>query len=243
MAHLAPNVNYLLTVIFYGSYQEDFCESYLLEVAVAPTSLYNSQSICSTPDNTPDLSGITAQLKNNNNFTYGFGQVFKYNYNGDYSQRQLLAQSFNVTTTSFLRAELGSNFLIGDLRIWLRDENTATKPVSSGFHRRNLHFMDTVLLPGQYTLLIYTGDSQSTNSQGFPACTIYSLVVEIAPMTPSIHEECLAYRHIPHSLNQPQFLGTSPKIHIQESFLIPSNYIVYVVRSTFALANFVPEIK
>jgi hypothetical protein len=200
-------------VIFFGAIAPAFCEKYLLEVAISPVSLYDSAKLCTGPASTPDLTSLPASLVPFGNFTYGANQVFHFDYNGNYAQRQVLAQDFTITSASYIKAELGTNFLIGDMRVWLqqRTQNGAGT-IQSGDHRRNLHYMDSFLSPGNYTLLIYTGDTQDAQQAGFPPCSLYSLFVEIQPITAGVYQECLPYRHFPHSLNTPQFLGSSPKV-------------------------------
>ena len=201
-------MTYLLSVVFFGTFVSQFCEDYLLEVAISPKSLYSPSVCTATQANTPDLSGLFG-ISNTNSFSYGNQQVFKFDYGGHYDQRVVVSQNFTLTRPSYIKAELGVNFLIGDMRVWLVDSHG---DIQSGAHRRNLHYLDSILSPGNYTLAIVTGDTQDSSQLDFPPCAVYTLSVEVAPVTSSVHTECLPYRYLPTSLNTPQYLGTSPKV-------------------------------
>lgn len=195
--------------------------------------------MCSVTAGTPNLSGMTAALASTSRkYDYGSGLLFKFNYAGKYIQQTIFQQNFTITTSAaYLKAELGANFLIGDVRVWLTSFDNQGSQTQSGLHFRNMHFMDSVLLPGTYMLSIVTGDTQNNVPAGLPACALYSFHVSIAPIQADWYEECVSYRHMPESLNTPQFLGTSPEVCCCKNGLSVPNVIVGPYSRDFPCAS------
>jgi len=84
--------------------------------------------------------------------------------------------------------------------------------------------MRTVLLPNiGYTLSLDSGPWQPirTNLKNFPICAYFSIEMSIVslPNIPIIR--CSSFAKLPTDLNSPQFLGTSNRVHFQDSFLVP----------------------
>jgi hypothetical protein len=211
--------NYTFQFRLFGRYEAIFCETALIEIAIAPASLYAGFDTCTgKPASVPDFSGL-ANVATTLNYNLELNNVYRYLYNGVYTQALVTYQSFTLTVASYIQATLGSNFLLGDVRIWLT--STAVNGTQLGYHRRNIHFLDVMSPPGNYLITIVTGSTQNTAIYNFPTCSTYSLTMSITPANATAPLQCLANRRVPASLNTPQNLNTSPKIHIQEEFLIP----------------------
>jgi hypothetical protein len=222
---------YTFQLILFGKYTDIFCETALLEIAIAPKSLYNGFDVCTGQSaSAPVLSGL-ATLSSTSTYTLPANITYRYNYTGVNSQNTVIvSQTFTLTTDSYLQAQLGSNFLLGDIRCLLTSTTNGTvSDIELGYHRRNMHFLDILLPASQlgtsyttYTLTILTADTQGTGAGiGFPPCATYSLSVTVLPVSQIGPQLCLSSRPFPSTLNTPQNLQTSPKIHLQESFLVP----------------------
>ncbi len=121
-------------------YNEIFCETALLEIAIFPISLYNGYDVCTGQSaSAPDISGL-ASLITNPSYAFPYG-AYRYIHSGTNGQNvPIVSQSFNVsqdsyphklieieddfgifclTFVTYLQAQLGSNFLLGDIRVLL----------------------------------------------------------------------------------------------------------------------------
>jgi hypothetical protein len=218
---------YTFQFILFGKYSNIFCETALLEIAIAPKSLYNGFNNCPTgiTSTTPNMTGLAklgAVDTNSYNLPYN---TYNWVYNGR-AQTTIASQTFNITSDSYIQAQLGSNFLLGDLRIVLTTtvNGVANPKPELGYHRRNMHFLDVLLRASEnttYTFSIVTSDVQVTAVVGFPTCAPYSLSMSVIPANVTGPQLCLANRPFPSNLNTPQNLASSPKIHLQEEFLVP----------------------
>jgi hypothetical protein len=229
-----PAGDYIFEMILFGKYAEVFCETALLEIAVSPKSLYNGYDVCTgQPTSAPDLTGLAALSTGAATQYVMTYKEYRYNYTNVNTQNAVItSQAFNLTTESYLKAELGSNFLLGDIRFLLTSKtvgNATTTQTELGYHRRNMHFVDIKLPRSQmsmsyteYTLTILTADTQGTGAfAGFPPCATYSLTLSVIPSNITGPQLCLRNRPFPSNLNTPQNLKTAPKIHLQEEFLVP----------------------
>lgn len=136
-------VSCVLFICILVRYNSVFCETALLEVAIAPKSLYAGMpDVCTNqPASAPSLAGLTS-LAQNSTYVLPYATYlvwalyiilffsfpstimqfdllsYRYVYSGR-SQTTILSQQFNVSVDSYIQAQLGSNFLLGDIRILL----------------------------------------------------------------------------------------------------------------------------
>lgn len=112
--------------------------------------------------------------------------IYVFQYKNNYDEQVFLTQNFSVTTAAYVQAQLGSNFLLGDIRIKLLVNGSVVLGmcftlllnirililVQIGKHLRNIHYLDVLVPPGTYTLSLITGDAQSSTLKNFPPCAV-----------------------------------------------------------------------
>jgi len=219
IAKLQPG-NYNLTISYFGNYDLRFCETFDLEIALSPISLYSRlPQTCTTSP--PDLSTLQSLLDRNGTYRLDPSKaIYTFNFEANYEKRNIASYNFTVGTQTAFKGILGDDFLTGDLEMQLinyNDQMQMTRRFSK--HRRNMEVLTEILEAGSYTLVISTGPSQKSGIQGFPACATYSLELDIKPL--STASTCWPYLSLPKDLNNVQYLGVNGIVHVQDQFLAP----------------------
>lgn len=225
--------DYALEIVLFGSYDRLFCESYQLEVSVMSLFEVNfAHQQCSHRfSSSPDLSRMRADLAA---AAHTFVAAGSYNMPLNRSSAApfvVLAQSFDVSVPSFLDAQVGSNFLLGDLELTLTANFSDGETIlydSDRVHARNLKFLRTTLAPGvHYTLIVrrhgdLNGRGPSSLSRR-PSCLPWSLSLTVNPYQ-TRHEICADYRELPHTFNSGEFFGLTDRMHLSETFAAPDRF-------------------
>lgn len=218
--------NYSLQIIYYGIYEPVFCETFDLEIAIAPFQYYANTSYCLVPGTstvksvTPDFSAMQDYLNAANHTFYlnTNGTAFYFDYQNSYSRRPIISQNFTLLTRSAIKSSLGDNFLTSDLQIQILDDTG--RPLVNGTHVRNFDRIEATLEPGQYIFVLSTSPVQRSQIQGFPACAEYTLYFAIQPDTSA--PNCWQFWRMPTSLNTVPYLGHNNFIHFVGDYLVPT---------------------
>jgi len=222
-SYLTP-ANYSLTIIYFGTYETQFCETFDVEIAVAPLNLLNF-TYCYNGDGTPkqstfpDLSGMPdALLDPAHNYSFPL-QAFFFNYGANYNDRKIYTQNFTLSQASYVKIGLGDNFLTSDMTIYLYTVSEDSEFYYQPFHHRNLDHIMTTLQPGSYSLVIQTGPVQKMTLSHFPICSQYTLQLDIKPTNVDWH--CWDNARLPGDLNAISYLGNGNVVHFADEFIVP----------------------
>eukprot|EP01114_Cavostelium_apophysatum_P014626 TRINITY_DN383_c0_g1_i1.p1 TRINITY_DN383_c0_g1~~TRINITY_DN383_c0_g1_i1.p1 ORF type:complete len:3487 (+),score=923.94 TRINITY_DN383_c0_g1_i1:225-10685(+) len=221
-AYLQPG-NYSVTVIYFGTYEMQFCEAFEVQIAISPATYL--QNNCGGQASNPDLSGIANIGNTQNAFSLPLN-TFQYNYGGDYKQKTIYSSPhFTITVPTIFRAELGDQFASADVQMVLYNyvnDDANSVGVFTPKRVRNMDIISTTLAAGTYSLEILTGAMDTNPKVGlsnFPTCARYTLQVDLSPV-PSGHQ-CKEYDRIPSNLNTVPFLGGSNIVHFAGEYLVP----------------------
>lgn len=166
--------NYTLNLRYFGSYSVIFCETFTLDIAIAPIR-YVPSSLCSGDANVkekPDLSGWNSGA---NSFTVPLTRYRK-TVDLHLPRQTIFTQEFSTTQYSQLRLVVGRDFLLGDLEVSIKKLNQSGQTIL-GEHRRNVIMLNTELLAGSYVLTLTTSGLQG-NAQplpNIPTCVAYTV--------------------------------------------------------------------
>eukprot|EP01105_Mastigella_eilhardi_P007211 TRINITY_DN18721_c0_g1_i1.p1 TRINITY_DN18721_c0_g1~~TRINITY_DN18721_c0_g1_i1.p1 ORF type:complete len:3503 (-),score=850.93 TRINITY_DN18721_c0_g1_i1:100-10434(-) len=219
---LVASHSYTLTLLYYGTYEYVFCETFDLEISIIPIAAYASLNYCDghTEEIPPSLVGM-ANLSTTLSYHLETPvQPYYHIYNNAWNYAKFLTQQFDVTVKSHITVEVDANFVLGDIMPILRSGPTAIY----GDHNANRHFLVADLTPGSYTLELRTAPMQSSGEVvTLLPCSPYNLLVDVVTIADATDAEidCPETRLFPATLNTPDFLGTSPHVHFVEEFLIP----------------------
>eukprot|EP01133_Synstelium_polycarpum_P007915 gene7915-9294_t len=236
-AMLSPG-DYVLNVNFFGNNLDIFCDTFTLEVGIAPQTDYTSVNYCkgvTTSSDAPITSEmIQSALTTDNTFSLNpsnpsapasptplTSPVYSFMFNGQSSQATIANATFTISVESYIMVELDSNFILGDMRavlVMAPSENNDDPIQYFGDHGRNTHHIYMTLEQGTYTLSILTGLT-SKSPTFLPPCILYSLTVLIKPTTKT--DPCWGNTLFPTNLMTPGYLGTSTSIHITGEYLVP----------------------
>ncbi|EGG18641.1 hypothetical protein DFA_04136 [Cavenderia fasciculata] len=222
-AQLTPG-KYAIKVMFFGNNIDTFCDTFYIEIGIAPTTDYTTLNYCNgiTANVLPDVSGMSTL--NAAGEYYFNGTQFYQMFSGQSNPVTIVSQTFNLTQVSYFYAAAGFNFILGDIRLSVTldnqdDDGDEQTVVYDGDHSRNLNQLVLTLEPGNYTFLVTTA-STSKNSTYFPPCVPFSLNVSIESAEDD--DPCWGTaNYFPTSLNVPAYLGTSTSIQITDTFLVP----------------------
>lgn len=225
---LEPNREYTLLVQFFGQHSLGFCETYLLQLAIAPLDRPAQETFCaSVSPSTPDLSDLDAALASGASFDRDYGAfVFSVPSPEDYPRTLVHRLLLNITRTTRLQVELLFDFLLGALRMQVNSRGDAEEDYHMvGTIRGNRNRLNVELPPGDYTLGIFVAPLQSNNydfSSLLPSCIEYALRVRAEPADRVQPSSCFGSLDLPASLNGPGFLSPlSPYVHFQDDFRLP----------------------
>ncbi len=218
--NLEPNVAYNVSVKLFGRYAALFCETFHLQIAIAPLPSFDFCAAASLPNTSTIELGRLLQPSIANRTTSQF--VYRYEPNS-YSLAVAATYQFAVTAPMRIRVDVGMNFLLGDFELVLLGED---RVVAS--HSYNSLMLAEELEEGNYTLTLTTGALQGTTmgqawnfAANLPPCAVLSISAALEPAdTPT---PCWAERSLPASLNAPGLLY-APQQYLQlaEQYLIPA---------------------
>jgi len=138
-----------------------------------------------------------------------------------------------LSRASILYAQLGSNFLLGDLEWQLTGTATGSGKQIQVYGRngRNINEINEQLPIGNYQLKI-TQPALFRYDSYFPHCTVYSARIVINDALSNTHVDCSAYAAVPWDLNTPDGgsvayggpISSRGTLHLYgDSFLMPSD--------------------
>lgn len=226
IAVLLPPANYNLTFIYFGTYVPRFCETFYVEIALSPQTLYPpTWSFCQNGNTTlnrpPDLSSMQTDLNNGNIYDLKLlDGPYYFNYNGVYSQQSFLTQNFTITAECAIFIDLGDSFLLGDIHLALYSfNNDSSVTYIQARSESNRNYIRTSLFPGTYQLVLSTGPSSKSTLPGFPPCAEYTLVISIQPL--SLAPQCWQYDSVPETFNTISYLGLEGVMHVAKAYGSP----------------------
>jgi len=218
---------YLLNVyIFQNNLQSnpiDFCETYGLIISIAPTSSV-SRDYCFDGDNhpkpasSPDFAGFQMAVKDSPyewKLTPGENEIVYYfpiPSTSGISNALLFSKQFTTDTPLAIKIEIGANFLISGLTLWLSDDERPGRPhLVDSKHEYNPNRLTLVadLQQGTYTLRVATESLpvaaiRTIKSNDFPPCIQYSMTFEVKALVNK--DSCWASNTLPASLLIPGYL-------------------------------------
>lgn len=216
---LAPG-SYNFTITYYGASDPQFCETFFLMIGIAPLALVPPEMCTANPSlpSVPDLSrfdwSTNSLLIKQSAYYYSWPT-------NNRATRTLYEYTFVPSTSSFLRIAIGMNFLLGDMKLVVRwnDTDRGLQELIGAHSHGMIHL--SVQLPQQpITIAILTGYTAHSQLQlpQFPSCIKYTFELEYEPV--GFREPCGDYVSLPFAVNTTQVLGLK-EIHIQDRFLIP----------------------
>lgn len=224
VSYLPPG-DYNFTVIYFGRYEPRFCETFEIEIAIAPVNNFTSNfSYCYDSNNNvlntfPDLSNLQRSLDDpGHNFTFPLSTYY-YSFNSSYRERTIQLTNFSLSVPSVIHLQLGDNFLMSDMEIYLYTYVGNETGTFHGYHLRNFEVLNTQLESGSYGLGIATGPSHKNLLPNYPPCGVYTLEFYIVPLVNA--DPCWEHFRAPRTLNSPPYLGNSGVMHINQHWLVP----------------------
>eukprot|EP01119_Soliformovum_irregulare_P024045 TRINITY_DN853_c0_g1_i1.p1 TRINITY_DN853_c0_g1~~TRINITY_DN853_c0_g1_i1.p1 ORF type:complete len:3439 (+),score=826.93 TRINITY_DN853_c0_g1_i1:91-10407(+) len=215
----ADSAPYNLIITYFGIYQAKFCETMEIEFAIAPTLALNLPSLCNGATNTPpNLSDMQSTLDRTGSYYFvSQGTPYVFAYAGNYARRLVFSQNFTLAQASTINAQLGKNFLLGDLALRIVNNDrvgVAYTPV----HDHNVDMITATLENGNYSLEIWTAQVPTASlDTHFPSCAQYNMSIAIKPQ--QVSGNCWRYRSLPTNLNVPEYLGVDGITHFSGFFL------------------------
>lgn len=215
-------------IIFMGS-TRDPCTSFDLDLAIIPVAQIVSFCTGSTKTILPDLSGMSnlSSLQGDYHFNDGnSGFTYVYNSSGKtkYEQNIIVTQEFSTSQAKMFRARIGSNFVLNDITMSL--ENEATGEIMHPRHKGpNMQAFDLYLYPGTYIFRILSGLVQeSFEYTEYPSCAVYTLSMDVDSLfnSSTADLQCSAYRELPATFNDGEWLDTSDSVFTLEEFRVPT---------------------
>jgi hypothetical protein len=102
LAIYLPAAAYNFTISYYGIYEVQFCETFEVEIAIAPDYLYPDFSYCNQPSSFPDFSNVDNALEASNH-TFNLPiQTYNFNYSGSFVERTFFTQNFTISGLGLL---------------------------------------------------------------------------------------------------------------------------------------------
>jgi hypothetical protein len=181
---LQPNKNYVLKVLFWkwDASSVPQCPVFNMEVAVVPTTVATlPQRTCQDPPyHWPPAPASTMNLPAD---TYHYNSVVR---NEPLYYQQTIARTrspgitFTLNAPANLHAELGYEFISGDLL--MRLTNNDTREVYWGVNQLNGNVLNLVEIPqGNYTLHI---EEVTPNLGDYMGCSHFTFELQIYPVEP-----------------------------------------------------------
>ncbi|KAF2072712.1 hypothetical protein CYY_005972 [Polysphondylium violaceum] len=254
VAALIQPDTYKFIMVFYGQNADVFCDTYNMEVAISPTVDFLDFCVDAKENFTPSLAGLPAAVTASKPFALNIANDSPYyTFITDQTKAtNITTVTFTSTQTYMLSAELESNFIAGDVRILLTtlarssnqpddssgEDGPSETSTDVGVHSRNTHHLFTTIYPGTYRIDIVSGFN--TGLAAFlPPCTLFTLSLQMKVKDDDVNP-CWDHVLFPADLSSPGYLGTSDKIHISDTFLVPpigllstsSNHIFNVTKSS-----------
>jgi len=219
-ARVEPGKEYNIAISMGGYHPDAFCETYRLEIALAPltdASLYSSK--CPAQDKLPDLSALTTG--NNIPFELSSQGGYAFLNHGNPLPREggIYNITFSVNQTVIFYAELEFNFLWGDMSMTLQSPSLNPDYFGSETHGNRVE-MGALLSNGTYTFSINLAPVQP-GATTFTSCDLFDL--ELIVIKDWEMPECsysLAHE-LPTSLDTVEYFGTSNRVHFQDDFFLP----------------------
>lgn len=223
---------YTVNIVFYGTYDHIFCETYDIEIAVMTTNYalggpnfawaYNQDN---TVRHQPvDFTGLSSAAKSGNSYSLPVttGYFAMSQLPNQYSSRQRLMQQvqFQVTVPSVISIEVGDSFLWSALNLQLKNLNSTAVRWSDD-RGINIHRIHTTINPGNWSLEISLAAIQANaDLSKFPPTIEYTVKINLLPVSLN-NDSCLSFARIPPSFNNVQYLGHTKVTHFETDFLAP----------------------
>eukprot|EP01087_Luapelamoeba_hula_P002906 TRINITY_DN1271_c0_g1_i3.p1 TRINITY_DN1271_c0_g1~~TRINITY_DN1271_c0_g1_i3.p1 ORF type:complete len:3009 (-),score=261.11 TRINITY_DN1271_c0_g1_i3:1901-10927(-) len=216
-----PAGNYTLNIKYFGVYDPEFCETFLLQVGIAPADYapLTCNSTATIPQK-PDLSKLDTM---SDRFT---SPLTKYRYSvttGTLATKfEVFSKQFTLLGASEVKAVVGLDFILGDMELLLaKSEGEGRTRVYAEHIRDGLELHEN-LPSGTYTLTLSTASTQTPppSLPNFPKCVLYTFFMDVMLETSVTTQNCWDYNNLTFAFTTADFVK-SPEMHIQGSFLIP----------------------
>eukprot|EP01125_Pyxidicula_operculata_P010688 TRINITY_DN351_c0_g2_i3.p1 TRINITY_DN351_c0_g2~~TRINITY_DN351_c0_g2_i3.p1 ORF type:complete len:2844 (-),score=811.49 TRINITY_DN351_c0_g2_i3:165-8696(-) len=212
--------NYLLRFDFFNwKLEEPTCDSFAMEIAIAPAASLPVRSNC--PENHKEVwpnfkddfkASDLPYTYNDKSNTFHYQQT-------DHNERRKPIQVWpiNIHTPVDFHAEIGYNFLTGDLVLKL--EGSGPEPIlGKNEYSRNVLSVRN-LAAGTYNLTVY---ESSGNDQKLAACSYFTFSMFVDAIQETSFESN-EHPLLTSSLNSVSFLKYSDEVHIQNEYRVLIN--------------------
>eukprot|EP01091_Cochliopodium_minus_P008899 TRINITY_DN2090_c0_g1_i1.p1 TRINITY_DN2090_c0_g1~~TRINITY_DN2090_c0_g1_i1.p1 ORF type:complete len:3438 (-),score=854.08 TRINITY_DN2090_c0_g1_i1:40-10353(-) len=232
IAMVLPPGNYYLSLVVFGSFTPQFCETYDMLFSLATVN--DTLGFCGSSQGISiEFPDFTDELASNQYYSFnGNNQIFTFQYSPPFNGSRVIAsQNFHINQSFAMRVAIDYNFIHGDLEFILTNTNNSV--VLRADHNQNVLYFSQVLGAGNYTLQISTGQVQAgynaDNLSKFPSCYQFKFFVEFDPaanINTDTNTICWNSLNLPTDLNTPAFLQQSHFVHISQDFYIPKGRVV-----------------
>eukprot|EP00002_Diphylleia_rotans_P007883 TRINITY_DN1755_c0_g1_i13.p1 TRINITY_DN1755_c0_g1~~TRINITY_DN1755_c0_g1_i13.p1 ORF type:complete len:3322 (-),score=584.61 TRINITY_DN1755_c0_g1_i13:304-9891(-) len=220
VAVLSPDLEYELDIIFYKwSVKVDDCATFNMEMALAPLSSSPLPPMC--PNNGADHwppSDIFAAITRSGTVRYNNEEANEYLYVQQTRLGKSRSYHFEVLDEVSIFAEVGYNFLFGDMVLKLNGSSLGEDIVGDNYQDRN-RLVARELPVGNYTFTIYEPAITAQSEFGCSFFTFHFVAIQEeldeGIGDPSIHPP------IPQTMDTIGFLHYDSSVHLQGEYLIP----------------------
>jgi len=202
--------DYVLEISYFGKYDAKFCQTFPLEIEIAPVSLF--PDTCYDREEAPDLSILDTGVAVNVPFS-----VFTIRGEKILPNAELIRQDFHLSSPTRIRVVVGIDLLLSDMLLSIADD--AGEAVYAE-HRRGVLHLITVLSAGSYTLVLKNAKVQNTLPElpSFPDC--FSYTFEATTWIDEDEVVCLQHPSLVFSLGSALVVGIG-EVHIEGSYYVP----------------------
>ncbi|KYQ93296.1 hypothetical protein DLAC_05961 [Tieghemostelium lacteum] len=206
--------NYTLQVQFWKwSKNIPTCSNFNMEIAIGPVQVSQTPLCPNGADFwPPDLP----KTLSNNMYTYNsldLGAILYFQQMNAGSGLKSHTMPFTITTTSSVHAQVGYDFLSGELAVKIQSADK--KKTYYGQNRPNRNMLDIQSLPaGQYNLFIYEPYSTLDQIMG---CSFFNFELYIQPFSAMDQEEDF-YHYLPRTLDTYAYLQYNGMTHLQGEY-------------------------
>jgi len=234
------NVEYVLTLKFYGRYDALFCETFLLEILILPHTPYYAFDYCQTmsSESKPVISKSLVNLAETFLLPH---QEYHYKWN-DTVQRHtdvILSVPISVAASHpgmILRAELESHFLSG-LTLFIRSTDHNKNSTSRAFNYMDGGSLYHLLESGRnYTLVLSGAVAAKGDVSLLAPCAYFSFEMSITALTAELTSGCAGGKTLPRAttMSGPRYFGSSNRIHFQDIFIVPAPQSPFDSKDSFS---------
>ena len=217
-----PEGSYQLTISRRGAELSNIpCSVFFAVLSVTPSAAINIECARGSP-HTPNFEFMAPSLENSPYIYHMEANPafpYQYNYKESILQQDIFPLRFEIHQTSQLYVEVGVNFAVGDVSLYLTGINSH---LIEGVHSGSAVFLFAELQPGTFDLTMASGTVQTSDIQplsSFPGCLRYTLRLTILPIEKV--KGCLHYLMLPDSLVSPSFLESSDIVSLHAPFQQP----------------------